>query len=100
MASVNDLAANWMYRVAQTNGRKAVDACAEELRNTARTAWHPVSEPPTAEDADDNDLVLMFTKYKETDHVHWDVVAKAHMNTAITHWARIRDVVLLPPEGD
>lgn len=74
------------------------------LRNIARTAWKPVSEPPTEADADEKGQV--FEWWFETQGGVWIVTTTDYRwirnhadeyEAEIGHkWARIRDVVLLP----
>ena len=75
--------------------------CAKDVERVARTAWHPVSEPPTEADGDEAGNVIARTTEGILETLSWDCEAM-HGNpiyeAPATHWARIRDVVLMPPE--
>ena len=96
---VNELASRWgaewiesgepLYNVYDCS------ECAYELRETARTSWHSSEEPPSAEDADSQGNVVMQWENGYIEIGEYDWVAPP----SVLHWARIRDVVLLPPEG-
>lgn len=103
MASVNDLPRLW------SEGEHGGDSigktylhCAWDLQETARSAWKPVSEPPTQNDAEPAQCalgtVLVFWRDNQISMEDWDDVA-AGLYEGMTHWARVRDVVLLP-EGE
>ena len=72
----------------------AFNFCSEALKKEARKAWHPVSEPPTEADGDDFGEVLV-TDRKVVHMEPWDRVSE--LTRPGTQWARIRDVVLMPP---
>ena len=69
---------------------------ATHVADMARTAWHPVSDPPT--EGEDTDLVLVW-------HPNWSSCAVERVGNvrllayrgSRMWWARQRDVVLLPP---
>lgn len=73
----------------------------DRLDELARTAWKPVSEPPVEADGDaDGDVLLLLGGSKgATDHAYWKDVAtnKQMILEDGDMWARIKDVVLLPP---
>lgn len=95
MSGVNDLANQWRKMLNRTDaGYYSMTVCAGELEELARTAWHPVSEPPTEADGDEaghvavwfcDDGVLTLLNYR---------AASVSGPNAI--WARIRDVILMP----
>lgn len=98
MTGVNDLADRWKEEwVEDWETRYNVyecSECAEELEHVARTAWHPVSEPPTESDGDDNgDVMLYDTHEGSVLKIPWD---EAGVMGLEYRWARINDVVLLP----
>jgi len=74
---------------------------ADELEDVARTAWHPVSETPTEADAGgymvDPSCVLIINDGGEVGMAPWWSVPH-HVRTE--YWARINDVVLLPPQSN
>mgnify|MGYP006285465195 CR=1 FL=1 len=71
-----------------------VEGCLGDLRRVARTAWHPVSEPPTEADADEWGYVTFLVDGMVVTEPYWEMPGTA------AEWARIRDVVLLPPEDE
>jgi hypothetical protein len=109
MASVNDLAQEWRevagnlgprqektYMAGFDNGQYiARKMCASEVEHHAHTAWHPVSERPTEDDAEERTgQVLILDHAGCVGKEYWDEV---NSDPEIKQWARIRDVVLLPP---
>jgi hypothetical protein len=100
---VNKLADNWIS-LERGDGSEWFDAmriaeasvllcgCASDLEQVARTAWHPVSEPPRKEDGY---YVIVVGCLGEVRTTPWHAIS---VNDQA--WARIRDVVLLPPEDD
>lgn len=78
-------------------------ASTEALTSLARQVWHPVSELPTEEDGDEHGYVLTQAHDGTIQRHHWMQVPDLHKLIEAVHvlqWARIRDVVLLPPEGE
>lgn len=104
---VADLIEEW--RKVQSEWRDATDA-ADDLVDWARTAWKPVSEPPTEADYAEPPSPFAFqwilvidgwgtwgpvTREQFEDVIHDPEIPEG---TFYTHWARPRDVVLMPPE--
>lgn len=115
MAGVNDLASEWGKRAhegwhswrrggpPQEEGRgDAYDVCASEIERVSFEAWHPVSDPPTEEDTLGVVPLVIVSGGDGADC--WDYmsvqnIARTDENWARgLYWARISDVVLMPPE--
>lgn len=91
---INDLSKEWERR----HWIGDLSEAGEELNEIARTAWHPVSEPPT--EADDADLTLVWREgWTEAQLVRVGMIRlMAERGDGYgVYWARQRDVVLLPP---
>lgn len=104
--SVNEAADNWRS-LEWADGSECVEAmqshefgegliaAAGDLDRLARTAWKTVSEPPTEADGDRKGDVLVDMG---------DMVATTPWDNPMLQyekaWARIRDVLLLPAEGE
>lgn len=73
--------------------------CAKDVERVVSTAWHPVSEPPTEVDGDSprggGDVIARWEDGLVSTE-GWNDVAELAFG-GITHWARINDVLLLPP---
>lgn len=115
--SVNDLQSKWRkedgahIRAYASDGIDAGDVqeayaagcdnCVDDLQNTAKSAWKPVSEPPVeADGADATPVGAIAVKTSDgciAMPVEWSAVANGECPSVVA-WARIRDVVLLPPE--
>jgi len=102
MASVNELAARWRNAARNRKQRKLVTGRsiqrqhAEELEQVARTAWHPVSEPPTEADGDAHQRVLVRRAGRSQHDIA--LLTTGSDLSRFEEWARIRDVILMPPE--
>lgn len=102
MTGVNDLIHEWIrdgdYWAGGITGAKEV--LGDELIDVARTAWHPASQPPTQEDGNRFGMVLYAACKCGEWHVWEGRWHGADNDTPSDCWARIRDVVLLPPEDE
>lgn len=105
MSGVNDLAKEWLggrsLEDAESSGDLQLEGaagCASDLRETARTAWHPVSNPPTEADGDRNHCVFVW--YGGDDFGLQDVQDVRNHAPDGAKWARVSDVLLMPPEGE
>ena len=94
MASVNDYKRPDEWRK-EVTGDEVLES--DVIVELARTAWHPVSEPPTEDDANDTDGVMVETKDGRVASMCWHEVPEWEPD--LNRWARISDVVLMP-EGD
>lgn len=122
MNGVNDLAERWgrqantasvqsmefednAHMLGRMKGRyEMLDECSAEVDEIARTAWRPVSEPPTEADGDGYGCVLVYVPADEEGPAAvapwpWRNVESSSDEDTPLRWARIRDVVLMP-EGE
>lgn len=92
MSGVNHLAKRWVEE-----GRS--EDAADDLDYVAKTAWHLSTNPPVEDDGDDHGLVMMYLvdegKTWITPLHYLDVQEGVEDGCK---WARIRDVLLMPPE--
>lgn len=73
---------------------------ADSISAIAEEAWHPVSEPPTQDDGDECGHVIV-RDGSEMHYCNANWVRRHGLEKAPdAQWARIRDVVLLPPESN
>lgn len=99
MASVNDLAQRWANKADPNDAAKWVYGDASmELLQVARTAWYPSQDPPSREDGDKRGNVLALYPsggivFRSVEQMGY----RANTSSKVL-WARIRDVVLMPPE--
>lgn len=82
------------------NHAGGMEDAADELEDVARSAWHFPSEPPTAEDGDRVIVIPRWVVAKDGAQRAHSVYRGAVNPSDHALWARIRDVVLLPPEAE
>ena len=109
---VNDLAAQWKNdyldckRVGEIDGDhyqtgfgEGIEEAGVELLSVARTAWKPVSEPPTEEDGNIvGEVMVCHRNHAAPEIMHWAAVTE--WTNQECYWARIEDVVLLPQSNE
>ena len=107
--NVNDLAERFFNDASPNDATKWAYADAGmALRSLARTAWHPITDPPTEEDGDENGLVLVRYPACEGDPAGtimfpwWQIEGVEFMDEIDEKllWARIYDVILMPQGGE